>query len=32
MEHTGGAYETRVQWTGVASLSVDCIVAWRVGE
>jgi hypothetical protein len=32
MEHTGGAYETRVRWEGPAGLSVDCIVVWRVGE
>lgn len=30
--HPGGAFESRVQWSGAASLAVDAIAVWRVGE
>ena len=28
--HAGGNYETRVQWSGAASVSVDSIAVWKV--
>jgi GxGYxYP putative glycoside hydrolase C-terminal domain/GxGYxYP third domain/GxGYxYP_N second domain/GxGYxYP_N 1st domain len=28
--HPGGNYETRVQWSGAASMAIDCIAVWRV--
>jgi hypothetical protein len=30
--HPGGAFESRVQWSGAASLAVDAIAVWRVDE
>jgi len=32
MEHPGGHFETRVVWTGCASLAVDNVALWRVGD
>ncbi len=32
MDHAGGAYETRVQWTGAASLAIDSVLLWRLEE
>jgi hypothetical protein len=32
MEHPGGNFETRVVWTGRASLTVDSVALWRVQE
>ncbi len=29
-EHPGGALETRVFWTGAASVAIDSVVLWRV--
>ncbi len=31
-DHTGGQYETRVLWTGSASLAVDSVILWRIEE
>lgn len=30
--HPGGPLETRVQWIGAASLSVDSIILWQVAN
>ncbi|MFQ6096506.1 MAG: GxGYxYP domain-containing protein [Armatimonadota bacterium] len=30
--HPGGGFETRVQWSGAASLSVDAIAVWRLHQ
>jgi hypothetical protein len=29
-QHPGGGYETRVIWTGAASMAVDAIALWRI--
>ncbi len=29
-DHPGGAYETRVQWSGAASFAVDSIALWKI--
>jgi hypothetical protein len=31
-EHPGGAVETRVNWSGAASLAVDCVVVWGISD
>ena len=31
-EHPGGAFETRVVWSGSAALAVDSIALWRIGK
>ena len=29
-DHPGGGYETRVAWSGAASMAVDAIPVWRI--
>ncbi|MBM3498263.1 MAG: hypothetical protein FJX74_06285, partial [Armatimonadetes bacterium] len=31
-EHPGGNFETRVQWSGAASMAVDAVAVWRLTD
>ncbi|PIU89103.1 MAG: hypothetical protein COZ06_18110 [Armatimonadetes bacterium CG_4_10_14_3_um_filter_66_18] len=30
LDHPGGAFETRLEWSGAASLATDAVALWRV--